>query len=61
MEIIKRRILPVIEPIQMKIKAIGFNTNEVLTISCKDGDEDFLINLNGEDLKKLKNFLERID
>ena len=58
MELIKRKVISS-EPKRLKIKAIGFNSNEVLTIVCNDGD-DLLINLDGEDLHKLKKFLDRI-
>lgn len=60
MELIKRRITSSL-PIRMVLHSIGFNSNEVLTLCFKDGGEDLLINLNGEDLNKLKKFLQRID
>jgi len=61
MQLIKRKVIDTIQPVIINIKAIGFNTNEVLTISCNDDNgEELLINLNGKDLRKLRDFLNKL-
>ena len=54
-----------------EVKAVGFNSNGVLTISCAqiredkenkvqdvDKDTEMLINFRGEDLQKIKKFIK---
>ena len=60
MHIIKRNIVTDASVI-LKIKAIGFNSNGVLTISANCDDGEFLINLRSDDIVRLKEFLARLD
>jgi len=72
MQIIKRKIKDIEKPKLYNLKAIGFNTNDVLTFSFCEVEEgenfnfinnkngEVLINLNGKELEKLKNFINKI-
>jgi len=64
MQIIKRKVTcDKGYPIALILKAIAFNSNEVLTLtlSLEDEERDLLININGEELNKLKRFIKRIE
>ena len=72
MQLIKRKIKSVEEPKRLVLKAVGYNTNDVLTLACAEVEEgetvdlikngeDILININGKELEKLKNFLNKIN
>ena len=38
----------------------GYNTNGTLSIVAKTFKKDFMLNLNGDNIKKLKTFLDKI-
>jgi len=72
MQIIKRKIKEIEKPKLYNLKAVGFNTNDVLTFSFCEVEEgenfnfinnkngEVLINLNGKELEKLRNFINKI-
>ena len=73
MQLIKRKIKEIEKPKLYNMKAVGFNTNDVLTFSfleLEEGEDfnfinnkngEILINLNGKELEKLKSFLNKIN
>jgi len=61
MQFILRKIETLEQPATAKLKAIGFNSNNVLTIVCSNEEGDFLINLHKDELALLRKFLSRID
>ena len=60
MQILKRKTITEQGPSTIDLTAIGYNSNDVLTMVCHGDDGDYLINLNGKDLKKLKDFLRKL-
>lgn len=61
MEKINRRIIET-ERKSFKLKRTGFNSEGTLTLICTDEcDDEILFNFRGEELKKLKEFLGRIE
>jgi hypothetical protein len=63
MQLIKRKVKAMDEPQLVELKAYGYNSNGVFTISMKGekDDEETLLNINSEDLRKLLLFLKKIE
>ena len=63
MQFIKRKTKAIEEPKAVNLKAYGYNSNGVFTISMngdKDGEE-LLLNINSSDLKKLLIFVKKLN
>jgi len=57
--IIERKVSPLVNVVSDSIE-FGYNTKGTLSIVAKGKDKDFLLNINEDRVKKLKEFINRI-